>query len=614
MAAVKFAPDPEALTKLAYQDLQRDELDAAEANCLRALDADRQHAGAWTVLGMLLQAKGRSEDAVRVFNSLTLRQPNEASHWVNFGGALRFAKRYEESLAAYDRALALGGTTPALLYNMGLVHCELFDFESAYTAFKQAAERAPKDAWIQFSLAQTCYDLGNFEETLAVLSPWSEFDGLTPDNMAQIASLLISIGEPQRAAPAIDRLLDQPPAGGQATLTLTNALERINRLDDARATMARLKANLRTNLADPDVLLAEAILAQREARDEDALALLSQALEGQTDPVRRHNLLFPLAKSLDTLRRYDEAFDALSEAHASQALHLEKTLGKTPQEVSPTVSLAARGMEPDDVARWQDSRAPSTAQSPIFIVGFPRSGTTLLELTLDSHPLLKSMDEQPFLKRAVEQVTARGIGYPHELRELSDDQLQSIRGQYWAWAAKKAALGPGQRLVDKNPLNIFRLPMIHRLFPHARTILAIRHPCDTLISCFAQHFRAPDLAMLCRDLPTLASTYKIAFDFWYQQLPLVPAKAFELSYEKLVADFPGEIRRLADFLDLPWDEVMLAPARHAIAKGFVATPSYTQVVRPVNAQSIGRWTGYRHHFETVLPLLEPYLDRWGYSV
>ncbi len=614
MVAVTIAIDPESLTALARQDLQRDDLGAAEAKCLQALDADRQHAGAWTMLGMILQAKGRHEDAARVFNSLTLRQPNEAAHWLNFGGALRSAKRYQESLAAYDRAIALDGPTPALLYNIGLVHIELFDYGSAYAVLKQSAEKAPKDAWVQCSLAQCCYDLGDFEETSAVLQPWAQFERLSPENLAEIATLLISIGESPQAQPAIDRLLENPPTEGQPALTLINALERMNRLDDARALLKRLKANSGTHLADPDVLLAEGILAQREGRDEDALASFTQALKGPTDIARRHNLFFPIAKSLDKLGRYDEAFGALSVAHESQLLFLNKTLGKTAEDSSPTVSLAARGMEPDDVARWDDSRAPAAAQSPIFIVGFPRSGTTLLEQSLDAHPLLKSMDEQPFLKRAVDQLGSLGISYPDELGRLSDDQLQGIREQYWERAAKKVTLRPGQRLVDKNPLNIFRVPMIHRLFPHARTILVIRHPCDTLISCFAQQFRAPDLAMLCRDLPTLASTYKIAFDFWYQQIPLVPAQTIELRYEQLVSDFPAQIHRLADFLDLPWDEAMIAPAAHAAAKGFISTPSYTQVVRPVNAESIGRWSGYRRHFEPVLPQLQPYLDRWDYSV
>ena len=112
---------------------------------------------------------------------------------------------------------------------------------------------------------------------------------------------------------------------------------------------------------------------------------------------------------------------------------------------------------------------------------------------------------------------------------------------------------------------MMRLPLIRRLFPHARTVLAVRHPCDTVLSCFQQQFRAPDLALICRDLPTLAQNFRTAFDFWYAQLPLLGVATLEIRYETLVADFATEVRRLAAFLELPWDEVLLTPAEHARA-------------------------------------------------
>jgi len=179
---------------------------------------------------------------------------------------------------------------------------------------------------------------------------------------------------------------------------------------------------------------------------------------------------------------------------------------------------------------------------------------------------------------------------------------------------KRVELKAGQRLVDKNPLNMMRLPLIRRLFPHARTVLAVRHPCDTLLSCYQQQFRAPDLALMCRDFPTLARNYRTAFDFWYAQLPLLGAATLELRYETLVADFTTEVRRLADFLELPWHAGLLAPGDHARAKGYISTPSYTQVIEPVNTRSVGRWKRYQQHFTDALPTLMPCLERWGYAV
>jgi len=135
-----------------------------------------------------------------------------------------------------------------------------------------------------------------------------------------------------------------------------------------------------------------------------------------------------------------------------------------------------------------------------------------------------------------------------------------------------------------------------------------------VLSCFQQEFRAPDLALICRDLRTLAINHKTVFDFWYAQLPLLGGATLELRYETLVADFATEVRKLAEFLLLPWDEALLAPGEHARAKGYISTPSYSQVVQPINRKSVGRWKRYEKHFKDALPILTPYAQRWGYPL
>jgi hypothetical protein len=128
-----------------------------------------------------------------------------------------------------------------------------------------------------------------------------------------------------------------------------------------------------------------------------------------------------------------------------------------------------------------------------------------------------------------------------------------------------------------------------------------------------QHFRAPDFALLCDDLGTLARSHRRAFDFWYEQAGLLQAHFLEVRYETLVADFGREMRRILEFLRLPWCDEVLAPASGAQRKTFISTPSYTQVIRPVNTASVGRWKPYARYFTPVLPELERYLLQWGYS-
>jgi tetratricopeptide (TPR) repeat protein len=605
--------DLEVLLELARQDLAGGRLAAAEAKCLQVLGVHGRHPGALGVLGQVLYSQERHEDAVRVFNALALMEPAVAAHWQNLATALRPTKRHAEALAAFERALKLGPPSAALLYNLGVLQMDRYDFGAAYLALRDAVALAPADGTIRWAFAQCCYDLVRLEEALAALEDWQKLEGLTLEITVRIALLLVMLGSVQKALPAIQRLLANPPQDGRPALGLASILERLHRLDEARAIMRSLDLNDRSLDTDPERLLMSAVLAGRAGQHEEACQHLSSALANHQQFIYRHHLLYPLAKVHDALGRYEEAYAAAEEAHRSQLEFFKVVLGRSPYDAPPMLSRTANGCDPDDIAAW-GSVGPAMEHSPVFIVGFPRSGTTLLEQVLDSHPQLKSMDEQPFLLKAVGEVTDRDIRYPRELGKLTAQALDDIRANYWDRARKKAGLLPGQRLVDKYPLNMTLLPLIRRLFPNSRIILAIRHPCDTLVSCFLQDFRAPELALLCRDLPALAEAYSRAFEFWYSQWPLLHPYSYELRYEQLTADFATEVRKLAAFLQLPWDEAMLAPGEHARAKGFISTPSYSQVIEPVNSRSVGRWKHYERHFKDVLPILMPWIERWGYSL
>jgi tetratricopeptide (TPR) repeat protein len=605
--------DPEALLALARQDVASGQLAAAQAKCLQVLGAHRHHPGALEVLGEILCSQGRHEEAVRVFNALTLMQPTVAAHWQNLGTVLRPTGRHAQSLAAFERALQLGPPTAGLLYNLGALQMDRLDYRAAHLALRDAVGFAPRDARIRWTYAQCCYDMGRGQEAVTAVEDWETLEGLSVEITVSIALLLVTSGAAHLAQPALQRLMANPPATGRTAVGFAFLLERLHRLDEARAVMEQLELDDRSLNADSERLAMSAVLADRAGRHEDAHRQLTSALAKQQEFVHRYNLLYPLAKACDALGRYEEAYGAAEEAHRSQLAFLERATGKASAEQSQLWSLTANGCDPDDIALWE-SAGNDMEGSPIFIVGFPRSGTTLLEQMLDAHPLLQSMDEQPFLLRAVARVTDQGIRYPTELGKLTGSDLNDIRAHYWHAVRNRVPLAPDRRLVDKNPMNMVLLPIIRRLFPNAPIILAIRHPCDTVVSCFLQHFRS-DLALLGRDLTALARSYSRAFGFWYSQWSLLRPDTHELKYEQLTADFATEVDRLCAFLQLPRHEAMLAPGEHARAKGFISTPSYAQVLEPVSNRSVGRWKHYERHFGSeALGLLTPWIERWGYSL
>ncbi|MEZ5564952.1 MAG: sulfotransferase [Gammaproteobacteria bacterium] len=571
--------------------------------------------------GLSLLAQQQDADALPVFEELTQAQPRHIAHWVNLGTILRRLQRYDEALLAYAQAGALGERSANFYFNVGLLHQDRGDYDTARRVLADAMRAAPLDAEIRCQYAQCCYESLRIEEATAALADWAQWPDLNSEQLATIALLLLNLGESASSDQAAARAAADPAPPPATLLRLAQIQERSNRLKAAKTSLERLQALPDAASAlGPDLQLLEAQIALREARHEEALHLFTDLAAVCTEAHRRHLYLFPLAKTLDALKRHDEAYACLQSAHEAQMLHLARSNPDAAGIKEPPLLITRHGCDPDDVAAWglpidQAGKAanhPSAAGSPVFIVAFPRSGTTLLEQMLDAHPQLVTMDEQPFLQQAIDRIMDLGIDYPGGMAKLTAEQLADVRDHYWSLTRRKVQLEPGQRLIDKNPLNLLRLPAIRRLFPQARILLAIRHPCDVILSCFMQHFRAPEFAVLCKDLPTLARGYRRSFDFWYQQAELLQPMVREVPYEDFVADFEACSRDITAFLELPWNQAQSQPGEHARARGFISTPSYAQVIEPVNRRAVGRWKPYARHFDEALEIVQSCIDRWDY--
>lgn len=608
------ATESDTLVRSAVQFMQAGDLSASEACCRRALTLDAVHVDALSVLGMVELAQSRFAEAEPVFDHLVQLQPEEAAFWMNLAAARRGSGRLEEALQAFARAAALGERSGNFHYLLGLTHFERSDLESAKAVFAKGLAVAPEDAEMRLRYAQVCYEATYHDEALTALDPWPTAESTPLDVAAGVGNLLMNLGQTQRAETTLRAAAASRPADLNLVLTLVQYLERTNQVDEAARRLAVLLADPRSELLGAELSMTRARVEQRQSHHELALEVLIQSMPDFKQAHERHRVLFPMAQSLDALGRYEDAFEAIVKAHRSQVEQVERTAPLAALRGPPQMKLAEFECSAADVATWDTAGAPPVEQSPIFVVAFPRSGTTLLEVTLDAHPALKSMDEQPFIQNALEDITALGVHYPGELGRLRSDQLEEIRGAYWRRVARQVTLAAGERLIDKNPLNILRLPVMRRLFPNAPIILAIRHPCDVVLSCYMQHFRAPDWALLCSSLPALVRGYRKTFDYWYRTVELVAPRVMEIRYEQMVEEFGSTVRRMSEFLGLPWDDALLRPAEHARAKRYISTPSYAQVAEPVHRRAVGRWERYRRHLEPVLPELAPYLSRWHYDV
>ncbi|MGA9422474.1 MAG: sulfotransferase, partial [Rhodanobacteraceae bacterium] len=388
------------------------------------------------------------------------------------------------------------------------------------------------------------------------------------------------------------------------------ALERINRVGEAADCVNEVPAA--ASISDPqtrmECLNARAAVAMRQDNYAAARRDYEQALE--IDLPFRQTLYFGLARACDKLDDPDAAMAALGRAHAA------RTAGTTPADATAPIgllSLATRHPAPEDVRTWKCEDSPDASDSPLFVVGFPRSGTTLVEQILAAHESLVSVDEQPFVQRTIGSIRQRGLEYPADLGKLSTPDRDALRSLYWDEARKFASLRNGQRLIDKHPLNFLALPLIRCLFANAPMVFCVRHPCDAILSCYMQQFRDPQLAAVCISIDSLAREHVRLMQHWTHDFALFPEHVQMCRYEALVTDFDAETKNLGAFLGLADVTGMRAFAEHALARGFITTPSYAQVVQPLTPDAIGRWQRYRKSFEPVLPLLAPIMQHWGYA-
>jgi hypothetical protein len=225
------------------------------------------------------------------------------------------------------------------------------------------------------------------------------------------------------------------------------------------------------------------------------------------------------------------------------------------------------------------------------------------------HPGIEVLEEEPTFRRAAEMF-ADYDAFPTASAEV----VAAARDSYYEEAAKRTALKPGTLLVDKNPLLMNGLPLIRRLFPDAKIILALRHPCDVVLSCFITNFKLNDGMSSFLSLETTAELYDLSFQYFERVQQLLPMATHRVVYERLVADQEGELGPLFDFLGVERHQDALDHRKTAQKRGRIKTASYSQVAEPIYSRSSGRWRNYREHLEPVLRVLRPWIDKFGYEV
>ena len=588
-------------------------------------DPDTFDEAALLRLGFAQQASGRFAAALGTFRTLNARRPQIPAYWNNLGIVARQAGDPAGAEAALRQAIALAPGNAETHYNLGLLYAQQQRWLLARETLLHAVQLAPDFVEARLQAAHACHVCGDTRGAELSLDGAADWPPQPAEQALTLATMLSSLGHADTALHTLARAILPDAAAERATLALRIAAlragihERGNRLAQAEAELTQLSLPRLLALPPGDPLRdaglhVHASVAARQGDPARAAELYARLLDDDHgQPAALASAAFGLATARDRQGRHREAWQALQQAHALQRQFAGEFVPELLREGSQPLELATQRVSPAEHARWNALRAPDACDSPVFVVGFPRSGTTLLEQMLDAHPAFRAMDERAFVYELIKRMQLAGQRYPDDLATLTQGNVDQLRALYAQMVARVVPDRGARQLVDKNPLNMLCLPMIARLYPEARIVLCLRHPCDVLLSCYMQAFRSPAFMVLCSSLERLARGYVDAFEQWFAHVETFAPRVLAWRYESVVTHFDEHVARLGQFLAVDDPTPMARYAEHARAKRFIGTPSYAQVTQQIHRGAIGRWQAYREHFASALPILRPVMERLGYA-
>lgn len=563
--------------------------DGAIIWCNKAAMADASKVGPLLLLGHIRKQRGELNKALQQYVSILNLDPLNLEAHVQLADIFLLQIIMTKEPSWLDKAephvvaaLNISNSDAELMRVAGTFYLIKHQYERAVEYCQCYVDAKPQDAAARVSLAKALTGVGRAEEALEHIIKATELD-----EADVVAWSMLAMG-----------------------------LEKSHRLDEMESAIVRLSKLIGEE--DNRVQVLRGSLALRRKDYEQVITILRDVLanpEGLTE--EQIALAYgDMFRSFEKLERFDEAFVAANNAQK----YMKRSMGNSLQnsDVFRETNVILRNwFTADSVRDWPTDPCDDGIIAPIFLIGFPRSGTTLLEQMLSSHPHMFGTNEYNLLDVTIAHISSLlgdKVLYPSVLSELSSEHIAALRQVYAARVKEVHGEDITQkRIVDKHPLNITMLGMIRRIFPEARIVMMLRDPRDVVLSCFFQVFQLNEATVNFTSLDSTVELYGDILDSWQHYKSSLGLSYYEIKYEDLVADNQTSLEKLMEFVGEPWDAEMLSYHKKDNRR-MVMTPSYLGVARPLYSTSVAKWKRYQNALQPCLPKLKPYIQALGYGV
>jgi tetratricopeptide (TPR) repeat protein len=468
--------------------------------------------------------------------------------------------------------------------------------EDALAYFKKAHALDPDDADVMYNIATLTLQLGRFENARLMFEELYSKQIKSGGIYLNYINTLIALHDTKRAAELCREALDFYPANEALLTTALSVYEQNNDLADAELL---LKTAVDTDL----VLVMKARIKRRLQRYDEALGAINTCDPDKLDETSKNEFFWEKGMVLEKHRRFDEAWAAFTKANhgfarAENSQRVDREIFW--QELEWLHEVATQGLPTFPLT--DQGRKP-----PVFFVGFPRSGTTLMEQILKAHSQIVTTEEDSPVEKLLAEIRNEAT-IDEVLQNIDGDTLNRLRVRFWE--ISEAIVGNiGEKvLLDKLPLNILWVPVIRQLFPNSKIVVAYRDPRDVCISAFIQKF-TPNAAMVnFFDWQQTAKTYDAVMDVWLKTKDNLKEPVFEYHYEDLTDDYLKIVRSLLEYIGLEFEDD-IQDYRMQAQNRVIKTPSYREVVNPINKNAVQRWKNYLVQIDEVMPVLKRWVER-----
>jgi tetratricopeptide (TPR) repeat protein len=581
-------------------------------------------------LGYLLVEQGRPEEALPVLRSATRLDPSLERAHLYLGKALALLGKGKEADVAFEKYFELNpvGKTLALaaehqlagrlkeakamcgdvlradaenvdaLRMMGTIAFTESRPADAERYLRQSVALAPDFVGAIIDLAQVLKDEGRFEDAIGNFRRAIELEPGNVKAQFLLGSALAPSALTYEAIEAYQRTLELRPGHVGAHLGLGHVLKTVGRQKEA---VDSYRECIRLRPDNGATYWSLANLKTYSLSSADIEEMISQLEDGDANKESEVNFLFALAKATEDREEFDLAWQYYEKGNT------ERRMTEYYDPVRAEV-MNDKVIETFDAELLAELGGQGHADpAPIFVLGLPRSGSTLIEQILASHSQVEGTSELPYVGHAMNSLNlnrADGINYPEAVRELGANNLKLL-GQKYLRDAQMHRTEGAPRFIDKMPNNFPSVGFIKLILPNAKIIDARRHPLDSCLSCYRQLFaRGQSFTYDLTDIGEYFLEYQRLMDYWHEVLP---GQVLTVQYEDVIQDFENQLGRLLDFCDLPWEE---SCARFYETDRPVRTASSEQVRQPVHSKSINFWRNFEDNLDELITVLEPVRDRY----